>query len=115
MTIWRTTMSVRPLFPTSIVSLDVPLPSTVPLTPDPGVADAAVGTMATVAPHSSTDSVLRMTTLPDSVRGDTTHPSSRISTLDSDRREATIGWAVGRSKCETPRDLRAPWYLTLSR
>ena len=78
MTIWRTTISGRLSFLTSIVSLDVPLPSTVALTPDPGVADAAAGTIATVAPQSNADRVLRMTTLPDSVRGNTTHPSSEM-------------------------------------
>jgi hypothetical protein len=61
-----------------MVSLDVPVPSTVPLTPDPGVADAAAGTMATAAPQSNTDRVLRMMMLPDSVRGNTTHPSSEM-------------------------------------
>src|ERR671917_2427848 len=36
------------------------------------------GTMATAAPQSNTDRVLRMTTLPDSVRGNPTHPSSEM-------------------------------------
>ncbi len=60
-TMWRITTSVGPPFLTSIVALEVPLPSTVPLTPMPGVADVAAGTTAAVALHSNTDRVLRMT------------------------------------------------------
>jgi hypothetical protein len=37
--------------------------STVALTPVPGVADAAAGTMSAVAPHSNIDSVFCMTVL----------------------------------------------------